>query len=372
MTKRTEVVLFACIEKNIGDDLFIYTICKRYPDITFIISHAAKYGSIAQLGNVKFSRLLQFWLFFDVIEERNLLRKLVRRIMLFILQVFMGKHQIGVMIVGNAFKNYNYHGAEQIQWLAERQRLVTKFYLISTNFGPYNDARWVDDCAEVFQRLEDVCFRDQSSFSLFSNLPNVRIAPDAIFTFGNHVADFRDDKEKNIIISLIDCNYPGRASWLHKCTKPYENSMVSVINEAIINGYTITLLNANAAQDYEASKRVRDACNNPNKIQIINYEGHLDVVFELYQHASFIIATRLHAIILALLYGIPVLPIVYDSKVKGVLDSCCFSEPAVSIEESECISFDFIKNLFKKYSFELPVEIINRANDQFAELDKVL
>lgn len=371
MNRRKEVVLFACIEKNLGDDLFIYTVCKRYPDVTFKISHAAKYGSIAKLDNVRFSRLLQFWIFFNVIEERNVFRKIVRRIMLFILQVFMGKHQTGVMIVGNAFKNYNYHGPEQIQWLAERQRLVTKFFLISTNFGPYNDARWVDDCAHIFQRLEDVCFRDQSSFSLFSNLPNVRIAPDAIFTFGNNIGDLRNKEKKNIIISLIDCEYPGRASWLHKCTKPYENSMVNVINEAIVKGYTITLLNANTAQDYGASKRVRTACNDPNKIHICNYDGDLDAIFELYQHASFIIATRLHTIILALLYGVPVLPIVYDSKVKGVLDSCRFPGPAISIEESESISVDF-NSLLTKYKFELPTNVINRANDQFAELDKVL
>ena len=46
------IILLACIEKNIGDDLFVYVICKRYKNCNFIINNDAKYGDLIKLENL--------------------------------------------------------------------------------------------------------------------------------------------------------------------------------------------------------------------------------------------------------------------------------------------------------------------------------
>ena len=48
--------LFACIEKNIGDDLFVKIICDRYPDTDFVITSKAQYGSLKEISNLHFSK----------------------------------------------------------------------------------------------------------------------------------------------------------------------------------------------------------------------------------------------------------------------------------------------------------------------------
>lgn len=115
--KQDDILLFACIERNIGDDLFIQTLCNRYPKHNFIISDKAKYGSLSRIDNLKFSKVLKWWLLFDSVSSRNVVKSGVSRIIKAFLQIILGKHKIGVYIVGNAFKNTNYSDASQLDWL---------------------------------------------------------------------------------------------------------------------------------------------------------------------------------------------------------------------------------------------------------------
>ena len=87
-----------------------------------------------------------------------------------------------IYIVGNAFKNKDYKGPEQLMWLRDRERIAKYFYLLSTNFGPYKDSRWKNDCLNEFKKMTDVCFRDFHSYKLFRDDVLIRYSPDAVLT----------------------------------------------------------------------------------------------------------------------------------------------------------------------------------------------
>src|SRR5699024_6589693 len=68
----------------------------------------------------------------------------------------------------------------QIINLFNKNNLPT--YIIGANFGPYKDKRFLEKYKHHFSQYTGICFRDMYSYNLFKQLPNVKMAPDAVFT----------------------------------------------------------------------------------------------------------------------------------------------------------------------------------------------
>lgn len=364
--KKNGILLYACIERNIGDDLFIQTICNRYPEKCFIISSKAKYGSLLNVKNLKFSKVLECWMILDAISQEKKAKKIIANYIKKILQLFLGNYDIGVYIVGNAFKNKNYQGKEQLQWLVNRAKLTKEFYLISTNFGPFNDKRWIDDAKNIFSELKDICFRDIQSYDLFADLPNVRYAPDAILSLGKQKS--KKNKMK-VLISIIDCSFYARENWLKKQTNNYENKIFEIIKEFENLGYEIVLINSNAVQDGPASRRIFEKCNSPS-VSIYDYDGDLDELLTLYEEAMYVIGTRLHTIVLAWLYELPVFPFIYDIKVENMLKSYSYKGGYAHIKDVDQLDVSTVFEILENGKCKIDEKIISDANLQFLALDE--
>lgn len=364
-----EVYLFACIEKNIGDDLFIYAVTSRYPNANFIISSSADYLKINNISNLKYSNKLRLWLKFANNESNNIIKRVIKTILEKIFRIPLKKLN-SIYIVGNAFKNNNYKGHYQINWILNRIKLSKKFFLISTNYGPANSDNWRIDCNKAFSKMTDVCFRDIKSYELFGNLKNVRYAPDAVLSI--KINNKKGQPKDYIIISIIDCSFNDRSNSLKQCAQKYEEKMVEIINGMSNIGTKIILLNSNMNQDEPASIRIYDKCKNKNMIFIYNYDGNIKKIFDLYSGAKAIIATRLHTIILGWLYNIPVIPIIYDIKVENLLNSYEFNSTALKIDDLKNLNPILINRIINDYSFKLSKKIIEGSNNQFKEIDKLL
>lgn len=364
------VLLFACIEKNIGDDLFVWLLCNRYPHINFIITEDAKYGMLEKIPNLLFSSELKKWMWASNVGENNIIKRGIAILIESFYKYKIGKHKMAISIVGNAFKNYDYKGWSQSRWIRDRISLVDKFYLISTNFGPYFDNGWKLDFMKIFPKMEDICFRDIQSYSLFNELPNVRYAPDAVLSLGKKKRSLK--KKKQIIISVIDCSFSARDESLKKSTINYENCMANVIDYYISQGYRIVLLNSNSIQDSPASSRIMIKCKNNEKIEIVNYNGDFSDIESIFEDSEMVIGTRLHTIILSWLYDLPIIPIIYDIKVKNILLSYGFKGVCYNITNLEDITIQNFIEAFENYSFSLSEKIIQESENQFKVLDKVL
>lgn len=342
-----KVYLFACIEKNIGDDLFVKILCERYPNTDFIITSNAKYGTLAKIPNLKFSKKLKKWNWACSLEPKSRVKEIIARILEKYYALFLPKYNLGVSIVGNAFKNNEYTGWKQSHWIREKIKFVDKFYIISTNFGPYNNECWKKDFNKIFSKMADVCFRDEYSYNLFSQLPNVRYAPDAVMTLGHR----EHNMNNNVIISLIDCSLEGRSEKLKKATEIYELRMVETIKLLNKNGYKVTLLNSNTEQDRPCCNRILSSIDENIKINVVDYNGDLNEIFELYNNSSYVIGTRLHTIVLAWIYKTPVVPIVYDIKVSNLLKTCIFDKIKFDITNLKAITATDIVNAMKNNNF---------------------
>ncbi|MDK0796558.1 polysaccharide pyruvyl transferase family protein [Clostridium perfringens] len=367
---KKKVLLFACIEKNMGDDLFISLICNRYPNTKFVISSEAEYGDLKNIDNLEFNNFLKKWIWASEIKGNNFFKKFIGLLLLKYYDIRLGKFDIAVHIVGNAFKNNNYKGWNDSKWIRNRLKKVKEYYLLSTNFGPYNDEQWKKDFEVIYPNLKDICFRDKESYRLFKNLENVRYAPDTVISLGR--LEKKMKKEKRIIISTIDCSLPERQGKLENATKTYEELMSKIIDDLYYKGYKITILNSNVEQDEKATKRIINMCKEKDFIEVFNYNGNINEVHELYQQSTAVIATRLHAIILAWLYNIKVVPIVYDVKVSNILNSYGFDNKYYNINLLEKVTTDMLIKDIEAYDYRISDELISKAQDQFYLLDKIL
>lgn len=371
--KRKQVYLFGCIEKNIGDDLFIYIVCKRYPNTDFIISEDAKYLEVNRIDNLKYNSLLKKWLKFANNDSENKLKRVVASFFEKIIRIKLKKLD-SIYIVGNAFKNMNYKGNYQLNWLKNRISISNRFYLISTNYGPSNSINWKNDCSNIFSKMSDVCFRDFNSYELFKNLDNVRYAPDAVLSLYQYKIDFKKNNLNNkyIIISTIDCFMDERSDKLKESAKKYEDKMSFLINEFNKSDVNVIILNSNYVQDSSASKRIFDNCLYKDKVSIYSYDGNIEKILELFNNASAVLATRLHTIILSWIYDIPVIPIVYDIKVENMLKSYNFTSLKKNIDDLSDLSYEIVTDTIENYSFKMSDEILNESNNQFIKTDCVL
>ena len=367
IVKKKQVYLFACIEKNIGDDLFIYAVAQRYPQIDFIISSDADYLNVNKIKNLKYSKIMKIWLKLSNNSSDNCIKRNIISIVEKAFRIFIKKLD-SIYIVGNAFKNMNYKGFYQIKWIERRIKISKKFYLISTNYGPTNNGIWEKDCKKVFSKMTDVCFRDMKSYELFKNLKNVRYAPDAVISIDVKKHN-NSNKNKYIIISVIDCKMKSRSKNINNIATSYEDKIISLINSFNDEGIGVVLLNSNTTQDEPASKRIYNNCIKKDMISIYNYDGNLNGIFNLFECAKGIIATRLHTIILAWKYDIPVIPIVYDIKVENLLNSYCFNENKWDILDINKIDYYSVSNSIKNYNFNLSKQLVSAANKQFLKID---
>lgn len=363
-----KLILFACIEKNIGDDIFIYLIASRYKQYEFVISDEARYGSLQYLSNLRFSKLLAKWIRLSNSCFRNPIKEIIRKIILFFLQKRIGKADAAIYIVGNAFKNEKYKGKIDSRWIKERISLAKNFYLLSTNFGPFSDSKWVDDMEQIFGMMNDVCFRDIASFEYFKHLPNIRHRPDAVLSLGYQA----HKKNEFVIISVIDCFFKGRSSKIQSFGKSYENKIIDIVDELTKKGKKVILLNSNTKQDSPASQRIECSVKNRDNVQIYDYEGNIDSIIQLYSNAEFVIGTRLHTIVLAWLFNIPVIPLIYDIKVEEMLNVCHFSGASYNLSTINMLNVKQISSIIETFDFKLDEKIINDAQKQFEKLDMYL
>lgn len=362
-------IIFACIEKNIGDDLFIYSVCNRYKDKIFYIDKNAQYGDLAKINNLRFSRLLKLWNRISISEPQNITKKMIKKVVLSILEVFIGKKNTVIYIVGNAFKNNRYKGPEQINWLKDRKRISEKFYLLSTNFGPYNDYRWKQDCQSEFRDMTDVCFRDKYSFELFKDDLTIRYSPDAVLSLKPEYIN--NNMNNTVIISLIDCQMCSRGTLINNISEDYENKLFEISKFYIKKGLNVVLLTSNNAQDYPAASRIKNKIND-NKVTIFEYKGNFKEVFKLYSKSNYVISTRLHTMILSWIYNIPVLPIVYDIKIQNLLESYNFKNPYIDIFKIKDFDVSKLDSIFENYQFDNCEKIKEKSVEQFLKLDENL
>ena len=336
-----QIYLNAYLEKNFGDDLFVKIIVDRYKKHTFYaISNS--YKTIDNLQIYKNTLKMR------ILNKLGLKEK-----------VYINSKDISVSIGGSMF----IEGLSPV----ERKKIYgnNPYYILGSNFGPYKTEKFYKKGYELFKNAEDVCVRDKYTYNLFKDLPNVRYAPDIVFTLDT--SKIKISEEKKAIISVIDCENKLGKQYQEK----YENMIKEMIKFFIDNGYKVALMSfCKRENDEIAIERILNNLdeNTKQQVQKYFYDGNVEETLDYIAQSQIIVGTRFHANILGLLLRKTVIPIIYSNKTSEFLKDIKFEGKTIDIKGDCKFNLTSEDLKYKKYV----TKEIEKAQEQFKALDKLL
>lgn len=363
MSKKVAIIL-AYLYNNLGDDIFVQILCRRYPDINFYVATPGKMSSsLAKLPNLHFSKKMKE---FDSQFGANEVSEKAKK--------YFKKFDACVAIGGSVFMQ-NSNMWSQVTRFKNRLELSNRLYVIGANFGPFNDNAFLSAYDRLFKKTTDICFRDIDSVAYFPDVDSIRYAPDVVFTYGDVLAE-----EKNkIIISIIDCAWAGRPAQqqirLKKSINEYEKLVFDACKAFSEKGLEVCLMSFCEPQgDDVAAKRIQEKCveQGIERVRVFSYDGDIEAAINEIATSKYVIATRFHSMILGWLFNKPTFPIIYDNKQRTVIKDAGFLNSYCYLTEVSNISAqDIVESLQNYREFDCKA-YASEAENQFKGLDNFL
>lgn len=353
------------LAKNLGDDLFIHILSKRFPDIEFVVNY---YGNnydefLSNYGNVKKSKypikykLLNRMKIYDYINDVNRLSR---------------EYDALIFLGGSIFREENYWK----ELYKVREKMLEAFkkknkpvLVLGANFGPFYSNEFLESYCDFFSSCQDVCFREQYSKKLFSNIPCIRNEADIVFQLDVE----KRNKKDQIVYSVIE---PNHKEGLEEYREKYIQIISENIKNNIRNGFKCVLMSfCEIEGDLQICKEIAASLPEEvqNKVDIINYDGNIEMMLNIIAESKLIIASRFHANILGILCNTKILPLVYSDKTSNVLKEIGFDNEIVKIEQCEKIlEENFVQEILNnEKQFKRDKRIYESAKSQFDVLEKI-
>lgn len=341
-----QVYILAYSKMNLGDDLFIDMLLKKYKNVQFYSKNMTM-----ESNTYKVHPNLHF-------IDYSLDDLLDLDITIFDAFVYIG----GSIFMEKA------GGIERVQKLEQLSircnSLGIPFYYISSNFGPYQTLEYKETVSRIFQNVTDVCLRDKASYELFKEIPTVRYSPDAILDYPIKPIE----PEKNTIgISLI--NFKFRPD-LKKYEKKYLELLTNTIQNFINQGYKVKLFCfCKYEGDEETAQYLLSKLTETQLVEIVTYSGNITEFLKKYSKVEYMICSRFHSVILSYQLKQKLYVLSYSSKINNVINDLNLVtkfETIKNIKNIDLINIDDFENI----SFN--PNIREGAKYQFEELDNFL
>lgn len=337
-----KVYLEAYFNKNLGDDLFLYIISKRYKNHTFY--------SITPNMNYDFHNFKL---------SSNLLKyKVINKLKL---EKFIQQKYDMILTVGGSMYMEN----NKNQDLMPKKK---KQFILGSNFGPYKSREYFDKAHKLFESAEDVCFREKYSYELFKDVKSVRYASDIVFNLDTK--DIKITNRKRAIISVIDCNTKIDEKYQEK----YEEKIIELIYFLIKKKYEICLMSfCKNENDEVAIERIIEKIDLKYKknVEKYYYNGNIEEALNNMGDSTLIIGSRFHAMMLGLLLGKTIIPINYSKKTNHILEENGINAKSIDINDIENFNTEDISDKDLNYKADISKLKVD-ARKQFEILDKYL
>ncbi len=356
-----KIYLNSYIAQNLGDDLFMDMLFTRYPNHQFYAINRVK-------CNYNYSNFFLYsnkYVYKICCKLTNLEKHIANW------------YDMVVTIGGSMFMEGN--NTKLDFSLGKKDR-----YVLGINFGPYKTNDYYNAAYTAFRNCKDVCFREKHSYELFKDLSNTRYAPDIAFGFDKSNLNITD--RKRAIVSVISCDFKFNEGTKNvetgtsKYTKVYEDKMVELIERlALKENYEIVLFSMCQNQyDGKAVDDIYTKCSNAakGKIEKYYYNGDLEEALDIFADSSLVVGTRLHANIIGMALGKPIIPFAYSDKMIHIFEDMFEDKPQdmPHIIDIRYID-DFDVNDITQEDLTKVIDVsdlVERSQEQFKELDKVL
>ena len=351
------IFLTGYCHENLGDDLLIYILTQRYPQHTFhMLVHSDHAHAYDHMPNVKVHR------------QPKLLRgvdKVLSKISpkLSFTYLYGLTKELSVLVGGSMFQELAGDRSD-LKRLALMPANHNKFYVLGINYGPEKTQAYYEACRKYLSCATDVCFREQTSYDRFSDLPNTRVGNDMVFAI-RQLCPAPEEKKNTCIICPIQ-----------KDLGPHYGDYLAFLKEQVLDqvaqGRQVILASFCRFEGDEAAVEELARMCKPEvgeKLQTLYYDGnnYVDICRSI-ASAAYVVATRFHSMVLALAYGVPVTVISYSNKTRQLLKD---------MGKDDC---DIQPHMLSQFLGKQPPQITGidpdyweaEAEKHFQELDKIL
>lgn len=320
------IFLNGYFHENLGDDLFFHIITRRYPNHQFHMlahgDHASAYRGVPNAKIHPQCKLLR--------GADKVLSKLSPKLSFG--SLYGRTKDLSVLIGGSMFQEMQDDGSD-LKRLALMPENHKKLYIMGINYGPAHTQAYEDACRKYLASATDVCFRDQTSYNRFRDLPNTRVGNDIAFGI-RRICPTPVEKENTCIIAPIDF---GKKPALVAYKQAYLEFLKARLLEQQAQGRQVILMSfCKWEGDEDAIRELLDLCSPEVKAQVTTlcYNGqNWQELCQCIGSAAYMIATRFHSMVLALAYGVPTLAISYSNKTRQLLQDMDRGECAIMPEE---------------------------------------
>lgn len=338
-----KVLIHAYAEQNLGDDMFVEYLCRRYPFVSFCVYCREEYATaFRSISNLTILDLNEYHNYKD-----------------FCLQIVIGGSIFMQSSTKSVFKKYS----------VDKKRLIPNIdtYIIGANFGPYQSGFFLYLYKHWFKSLNEISFRDKYSYDLF-HLSNMRWAPDILLnyslpkTFPRKAISISCIK-KSIRSGLGDYNESAYFQKLAHISKCYSQL-----------GYKIVLACFSKEQGDDIAAKIIYNLLPPHvqsTTEIIVYNGMIENFLKIFLSSVYIVGTRFHSIILGWNAGIPAFPICYNSKLEHAIKSYGFEGNFIDIDKIDTVDFAYIDSNREPPKMIPRQTMSEEANKHFLSLDSI-
>lgn len=352
---------------NLGDDLFLDILAKKFPNYQFTINYLGKNYDpfISKYDNVNRRK----YTFLNKIGQRLKISDHITNY-----NQIAEEHDALVFIGGSIFREEEYHSSlykDRLNMVQEFNKRSKPVFILGANFGPYNTEEFLNDYKEFFKLCHDVCFRDLYSYNLFQMLPQVRYAPDIVFQMEVDQYKQEVNKKNTVGFSIIDVRHKQGLSKYHN---DYINSSVKSIELLVNKGFECCFLSfCEKEGDLQIINQIISYLPQEimKNVSIYEYKGDLKEAISRIASFKSIIAARFHANVLALKLGIGVMPIIYSDKTTNMLKDIHFDGTLIYMDQ---VNLQCNENVLNRSfdSFVNMDSISNEAKKQFEKLEQFL
>lgn len=349
---RKNVLVIGYFRRNLGDDLFLKVISERYEDYNFIIVTNSDYrgfaSNVRNVGNRVLNKIIRI-----ATQEKCTLASVCAYF--FDTVVFLG---------GSIFME----GKVRTRYLIRNN---ADYYVLGANFGPYYTTDFYEFYKKFFSNSIDVCFRDEYSCSLFSDVDSVRCKPDVVFGLKSQGKVLSHDTN-TVVFSIIDASgRPGINS------KDYEELIFDLTRYFMNKGFKIIYMSfCEEEGDERAIERIINDANNrfDSKIEKIYYRNNVNEAVEIIMQSKIVVGSRYHANVLGLLFNKKILPIAYSDKLCNELSDLHYPGPIYDLRKPKS-NFNFREFIEESLLSSCTVDIeriVSESNKNFDKLDVLL
>ncbi len=302
------ILLEAYVDRNFGDDLMLELLVRRYPEINF---WTFGYGDLAYNDQPPYDGWGNFYL-------------IGRYAWVELLACFDGYLGLG----GSMWQDYGQKDAFMIrdQTTRRMRELGRPCLMIGNNIGPVKTPAGEALFMDLLERLDDITLRDQASLDWIksrSQKVNARLAADLVFLYPVP----RCSRKANLVGISVNNNpkAPDR-------NEPYTESIARLVEQLLLSEWQVRLFGFDSGAENDAGiiSRVLErlpADQVDGKVEQQIYNGDLAGFLAAFGECTHVFASRFHALILALHFGIPFTPFAYLNKTADFLQDIGYRGP---------------------------------------------